>query len=538
MAIVYNLPMTQWYSDETSKWTLDYPPLFALFEFLLAVAAKLIGFDKDLELTSEAIRSQSIILYQKSTVIVSDLVYFYAVYKLCHAIDARILRQSDLKSNKDTNSQPKPLQSLIDALYQPNASSCIALFMILNPCLLLIDHIHFQYNGLLSGILFLSVSYVIEGKYALASFWFAVLLNMKHIYLYSAPAFGLYFLTSHCLSKPSNGCGFFKRITSFVVRTLKLGSIVISILLITFTPFVHDIESLKQITTRLFPFKRGLTHAYWAPNFWCLYNVMDKVLMKLLKPPPIARFDMDSISGTRLSSPSSTSGLVQEYGHEYLPSIKPITTFAIVGLFTLPIIIKYLININRKSSIFFLKTLVVTSMTSYMFGWHVHEKAILLSLLPLIPVALIDTRLYPALVRLNLFGIYSILPLLFEDREYLIKMTIFIAYYKFIDSNKPKRVISKRDLEIELAKMSRFRIIILALYDLIDLVLLIGLITNELYVSFVFGRFNYPWNPLAKLNTYAFLPLLMTSSLSAIGISLTYIELYCNIITTPFGATN
>ena len=82
---------------------------------------------------------------------------------------------------------------------------------------------------------------------------FAILLNFKHIYLYSAPCFGLYYLKKIFLSKKGGGIKqfFIVGLQTILVFSLSLG------------PFVM-MGQLQQLFKRMFAFNRGLTHYYWA----------------------------------------------------------------------------------------------------------------------------------------------------------------------------------------------------------------------------------------------------------------------------------
>ena len=154
-----------------------------------------------------------------------------------------------------------------------SSANAIAISVLLSPALLIIDHIHFQYNGFLYGILILSLALARKQSTTLLSgLTFAALLCFKHIYLYLAPAYFVYLLRVYCISQKS-------------ILRIRLGNcakLAVGLLVIfgaAFGPFVYLGQS-RQVLNRLFPFSRGLCHAYWAPNIWAMYSFVDKVLLQ------------------------------------------------------------------------------------------------------------------------------------------------------------------------------------------------------------------------------------------------------------------
>lgn len=129
LAITNSLPISEWYFEKTSEWTLDYPPFFAYFEWVLSQVAHLID-PAMVRVYNLEHDSWQTVYFQRTTVILSELILVYA------------------------------LQTIIDStpLLYKRAAHVAALSILLSPGLLIIDHIHFQYNGAMYGLLVWSLS--------------------------------------------------------------------------------------------------------------------------------------------------------------------------------------------------------------------------------------------------------------------------------------------------------------------------------------------------------------------------------------------
>jgi alpha-1,3-glucosyltransferase len=174
LAITHSLPISKWYFEDTSEWTLDYPPLFAWFEWLLSHIAAVMD-PKIVQLSNLYYNSWCCIVFQRLSVVVSDLVLAYAIKEYFSSV---------WKSDKWSSSW----QTVVS----------LSVLLMFNTGLLIVDHIHFQYNGMLFGFLLLSIAKLKQGSVLSGAFWFAVLLNLKHIYLYVAPAYIVYLFRKYC----------------------------------------------------------------------------------------------------------------------------------------------------------------------------------------------------------------------------------------------------------------------------------------------------------------------------------------------------
>jgi len=134
---------------------------------------------------------------------------------------------------------------------------------------------------------------------------------------------------------------------------------------------------------------------------------------------------------------SSSRGLVGDTVFAVLPNIQPIHTFTTTLAWQSVCLAKLWMTPTYKS---FLTALTLCGYTSFLFGWHVHEKAILLVLVPLSLLAAERHAYFRTFIIANVAGVVSLFPLLFTPAESFIKVTYSILWALYIYVPLSKRV--------------------------------------------------------------------------------------------------
>lgn len=256
LEITTSISIRDWYRhtplNDLLYWGLDYPPLTAYVSYAYGKLAKvlvpkLVEFE-----TSRGHESLSGKVYMRATVLMSDILLYIPTIIVMN-------RKVTVETSKLGN------------VTNTNSELCATLSALMLPALLLIDHGHFQYNGVCLALALIGILHISSDSDIVGSIAFCLSLNFKQMSLYYAPVFFCCLLRK-CFMEPT--------ITAKAVRFVHLGVTVVTTFGILWMPFCiwHSEEescasSLLQVLSRQFPFSRGIFEDKVA-NIWYTLSVV------------------------------------------------------------------------------------------------------------------------------------------------------------------------------------------------------------------------------------------------------------------------
>eukprot|EP01031_Cornospumella_fuschlensis_P039071 gene39071-47533_t len=351
MEITVNTPIGDWYrntrDNDLQYWGLDYPPLMAYFSWLCGRIAHWACPSLVVLHESRGLESDEVKAFMRRTVLIVDCILLVpAVYYVF-----------SLKFKK----------SQIGGL----TASLLKLLCLLTPCLILIDHGHFQYNGMCIAFAIIGASLIVKDRDVMGSVFFCLSLNTKQMALYYAPVF-FFVLLRKCYLQPTWAAK--------LGKLCVIGLTVVASFAALWLPFCvfHAadetcLSSLGHVLGRQFPFSRGIFEDKVA-NIWYALSVVVDYRRFVALPQLI--------------------------------SLSLALTLALLA----PVC--YLLAAHPLSISHILLGLLNSSLAFFLASFQVHEKSLLLSLVPASLLCEGDADLG---AWLQILGAFAMFPLLKRD---------------------------------------------------------------------------------------------------------------------------
>lgn len=177
---------------------------------------------------------------------------------------------------------------------------------------------------------------------------------------------------------------------------------------------------MLQVLSRLFPFARGLCHAYWAPNAWALYSFADKLLAAAAAKAGLVQ---------PTASANMAGGIVGVSSYVVLPNIGARTCALLVLLAIVPCLVALWRAPRQQALAMVAPAIAYANLCGFMFGYHVHEKAALTVEIPMALVAVRNSEWGQLYVLFSTAAHVGIFPLLFQTQEIPIRWLLAVVYY-------------------------------------------------------------------------------------------------------------
>lgn len=408
MEITISLPVGDWYRNTTENdlqyWGLDYPPLTAYVSYGFGIIANY--FVPSLVELKSSHGHESYLgkTFMRASVLISDAVVFLPSLIIWILYFTNLYRK--LLPGKNYSLK--------------NYDNIIIYSTILLPSILLIDHGHFQYNGFCIGLALLGAICIHHDWNILGSILFCMSLNFKQMSLYYSPVF-FFILLRKCLLK------------SYPQNFLKLLSIGVTVILsfgLLWTPFCiwHDVNetcvsSLIHVLSRQFPFSRGLFEDKVA-NLWYASSVVVN-LKQLLSVPTLVRLSL-----------AATLVLLSPIAYDMLR--RPMSAR------------RFLLCLNNSALAFFLAS------------YQVHEKSLLLALVPMSLLVAEDTNF---VLWFQILGTFTMFPLLLRDGlvvPYFVTIILYLAVSNILYEFESKKEMRKTTSTSAITNVKRLYIAVSA----------------------------------------------------------------------------
>ncbi|XP_029458061.1 probable dolichyl pyrophosphate Glc1Man9GlcNAc2 alpha-1,3-glucosyltransferase isoform X3 [Rhinatrema bivittatum] len=213
------------------------------------------------------------------------------------------------------------------------------------------------------------------------------------------------------------------------------------------------------------------------------------------------------LDADKIPTASMTGGLVQEFQHTVLPTVTPLATLICTFISIMPSV--FCLWFKPHGPRGFLQCLTLCALSSFMFGWHVHEKAILLAILPFSLLSVRSRKEAGIYLILTTTGHLSLFPLLFTAPEFPIKILLMLLFTLYSFSSL--RTLFRKEGP---------------LLNWPETLYLVGLVPLAVFCEVV-----YPLT--AWKERLPFISLLLTSVYCALGVSYAWLRLYVLVLTKP-----